>query len=236
VTLVDSVRAITLTLSMDRNEYVKTRLTRAVTARLQRSTGLNDVSKASYAIDGDSGLLSEARQSPSPNQDERPDRLDPRLLVLHSISLPPGEFGGAQIEQLFLNKLDWDEHPYFAGIRDLKVSAHLLIRRDGEVLQFVPFNRRAWHAGQSAFRGTRCCNDYSIGIELEGEDHIAYTDQQYAVLTGVTSALFEAFPGLDARNIAGHCDIAPGRKVDPGPAFDWLRLYDGIASQLSGTA
>jgi AmpD protein len=179
-------------------------------------------------------LLSEARQSPSPNHDERPGQSEIQLLVLHSISLPPAEFGGPQVEQLFLNKLDWDEHPYFSGIRDLKVSAHLLIRRDGEILQFVPFNRRAWHAGDSAFRGVNCCNDYSIGIELEGDDNTAYTDQQYKALTGVTVALLKTFPGLDARKIAGHCDIAPGRKNDPGPAFDWLRLYDGIGSQHSG--
>ena len=196
---------------------------------------MNDLSTSSFAIDGDSGLLNPARQCPSPNQDERPDQEHARLLVLHSISLPPGEFGGPQIEQLFLNKLDWDEHPYFSGIRDLKVSAHLLIRRDGEILQFVPFNRRSWHAGESSFRGIECCNDYSIGIELEGDDDTDYTDLQYDVLTSVTVALIDAYHGLDARNIAGHCDIAPGRKVDPGPAFDWLRLYDGIASQHSGT-
>jgi AmpD protein len=207
--------------------------TNGAAAQLQRNSPLDDVSKSSYAIDGDSGRLREARQSPSPNQDDRPSDMNPRLLVLHSISLPPGEFGGPQIEQLFLNRLDWDEHPYFSGIRDLKVSAHLLIRRDGEILQFVPFNRRGWHAGESAFRGVSSCNDYSIGIELEGDDDTLYTDHQYNVLTGVVIALIEAFPDLDARKIAGHCDISPGRKIDPGPAFDWLRLYDGIASQHS---
>lgn len=181
-------------------------------------------------------MLVKARQSPSPNQDDRPGHQGPHLLVLHSISLPPGEFGGEQIEQLFLNQLNWDAHAYFDGIRDLKVSAHLLLRRDGEIVQFVPFNRRAWHAGQSAFRGVGCCNDYSIGIEIEGDDHIDYSDRQYQVLTGVVVALIEAFPNLDIRKIAGHCDIAPGRKVDPGPAFDWLRLYDGIASYQSGVA
>lgn len=205
-------------------------------AQSKRNIALDYVSTGNYAIDGDSGLLSAARHSPSPNQDDRPEQTDPRLLVLHSISLPPGEFGGSQIEQLFLNKLCWDDHPYFSGIRDLKVSAHLLIRRDGEILQFVPFNRRAWHAGESAFRGIKGCNDYSIGIELEGDDLTEYTDRQYEVLVSVTVALMEAFPGLDGRQIAGHCDIAPTRKIDPGPAFDWLRLYDGIASQLPGTA
>ena len=202
----------------------------------QRNNGLNDASTGSYTIDGHSGLLCEAQQRPSPNQDARPDGLDPRLVVVHGISLPPGEFGGPQIEQLFLNKLDWDAHPYFSEIRGLQVSAHVLIRRDGLVVQFVPFNRRAWHAGESAFRGAPGCNDYSIGIELEGEDYIEYTDQQYEVLVGIVIALMQACPGLDARRIAGHCDIAPGRKMDPGPAFDWLRLYDGIAGQHSGTA
>ena len=154
--------------------------------------------------------------------------------MVHGISLPPGEFGGPEIEQLFLNQLDWDAHPYYSEIRGMQVSAHLLIRRDGAVLQFVPLNRRAWHAGESAFRGVSRCNDYSVGIELEGEDHIEYTDDQYEALTGIVIAMMAAIPGLNARQIAGHCDIAPGRKKDPGPAFDWLRLYDAIASQNSG--
>ena len=155
---------------------------------------------------------------------------------MHGISLPPGEFGGPEIEQLFLNQLDWDAHEYFTGIRGLQVSEPLLVRRGGAVLTFVPFGRRAWHAGESAFRGVRCCNDYSIGIELDGEDFIEYTDKQYEVLVGIVDALTKAYPGLDARRIAGHCDVAPGRKIDPGPAFDWLRLYDGIAGQHSGAA
>lgn len=176
------------------------------------------------------------RQCASPNQDARPDGMVPRLIVVHGISLPPGEFGGPYIEQFFMNKLDWNKHPYFSGIRDLQVSAHLLVGRDGQVVQFVPFNRRAWHAGDSSFHGAACCNDYSIGIELEGADTTEYTAAQYAALARVVTALVQAYPGLDARRIAGHCDIAPGRKTDPGPAFDWLRLYDGIAGLTPGTA
>jgi len=150
------------------------------------------------------------------------------MIVLHGISLPPGVFGGGEIEALFLNKLDWDAHPYFGEIRDLEVSAHLLIRRDGELVQFVPFNERAWHAGESQFRGNARCNDFSIGIELEGEDETPYDDRQYRVLAAVLLALSAAYPGITPRELAGHCDVAPGRKTDPGPAFDWLRLYDAL--------
>lgn len=182
-----------------------------------------------YTVDRDSGLISPARQCPSPNHDDRPDNADPALIVVHGISLPPGQFGGPQIEELFTNRLNWDTHPYFGEIRGLEVSAHLLIRRDGELVQFVPFGKRAWHAGDSEFRGRDCCNDYSIGIELEGEDETPYTDAQYDVLTAVVDAMLAAYPGLSARAIAAHSDIAPRRKTDPGPAFDWLRLYDGLA-------
>lgn len=174
------------------------------------------------------GLISPARYRPSPNRDERPAGCVPELIVLHGISLPPGEFGGPYIEQFFNNALDWKAHPYFSEIRGLEVSAHTLIRRDGEVLQFVPFHQRAWHAGESVFRGRPRCNDFSIGIEIEGEDHIAYTDSQYRCLARMVKALMAAYPRLTARCIAGHCDVAPGRKSDPGPAFDWLRLYDGL--------
>ena len=150
------------------------------------------------------------------------------MIVVHGISLPPGEFGGPEIEAMFTNKLDWDAHPYFAEIRGLEVSAHVLVRRDGSVIQFVPFTQRAWHAGESCFRGQHSCNDFSIGIELEGEDEMPYDDRQYPVLQGVISALCAAYPNISPREVAGHCDIAPGRKSDPGPAFDWLRLYDGL--------
>ena len=153
------------------------------------------------------------------------------MIVVHGISLPPGEFGGPDIEALFTNSLDWDAHPFFDEIRGLEVSAHLLIRRDGSVIQFVPFTARAWHAGESCFRGQTRCNDFSIGIELEGEDETAYDDRQYDVLQDVVRALLEAYPAISPREVAGHSDIAPGRKTDPGPAFDWFRLYDGLGEK-----
>ena len=182
----------------------------------------------SFGVDTDTGLIQPARQCISPNNDDRPDGAVPESLIVHGISLPPGEFGGPEIEQLFTNSLDWDTHPYFAEIRGLEVSPHLLMRRDGELVQFVPFSHRAWHAGDSSFRGRTCCNDFSIGIELEGDDETPYTDSQYSVLIAVTNALVAAYPALSAREMAAHSDISPGRKTDPGPAFDWLRLYDGL--------
>jgi AmpD protein len=186
-----------------------------------------------YSIDTISGVIAPARQCPSPNCDARPDGAQPGLLIIHGISLPPGQFGGPEIEALFTNRLDWDAHPYFGEIRGLEVSSHLLIRRDGELIQFVPFTERAWHAGDSSFRARGRCNDFSIGIELEGEDETPYTDAQYDTLAGVVGALLEAYPALSAREIAAHSDVAPGRKTDPGPAFDWLRLYDGLSGGLS---
>ncbi len=184
-----------------------------------------------FRISTETGLIEPALQRPSPNRDARPDGITPQLVVVHGISLPPGEFGGPEIEALFSNTLDVDAHPYFQEIAGLQVSAHLLIRRDGQVLQFVPFNERAWHAGESCFRGRTRCNDFSIGIELEGEDETPYDDRQYGVLRDVLLAIFAAYPSISAREVAGHCDIAPGRKVDPGPAFDWLRLYDGLGER-----
>ena len=175
-----------------------------------------------------------AVQCPSPNQDDRPAETEPSLIIIHGISLPPGEFGGDHIQALFTNCLDCDAHPYFAQIEGLQVSSHLLLRRDGGLIQFVPFGRRAWHAGESSFRGRPACNDYSIGIELEGTDDEAYTDAQYAHLVSVIMAIFESYPQHTPRHIAGHCDVAPGRKSDPGPAFDWLRLYDGLGSSKIG--
>lgn len=183
-------------------------------------------------VDRATGLIESAQQCASPNQDDRPTAADPNLVVVHGISLPPGRFGGPEIEQLFTNCLDWEADPYFDKIRGLEVSSHLLIKRDGELQQFVPFNRRAWHAGASNFRGRSVCNDFSIGIELEGEDDVPYDDRQYDVLAAVVSALFLAYPDLSAREVAAHSDIAPGRKTDPGPAFDWLRLYDGLNTRL----
>ena len=186
-----------------------------------------------HTIDPDLGAVTSARQCVSPNQDARPDGAEVDLIVLHGISLPPATFGGVAIEQLFSNCLDWNSHPYYDEIRGLEVSAHLLIRRDGEVVQFVPFTQRAWHAGESRFRGRGQCNDQSIGIELEGVDDVAYDDRQYSTLISVLTAMLRAYPALSSRRIAAHSDIAPGRKTDPGPAFDWLRLYDGLSRELS---
>jgi AmpD protein len=184
-------------------------------------------------VDAELGVLTFARQCRSPNRDERPAGAEVDLIVLHGISLPPGVYGGGAIEQLFCNQLDWDSHPYFQAIRGLRVSSHVLIKRDGEILQFVPFGERAWHAGESCFRGKSRCNDRSIGIELEGADDAAYDDRQYAALLGVLAALLRSYPQLSARRIAAHSDIAPGRKTDPGPAFDWLRLYDGLSQAVT---
>ncbi len=184
-----------------------------------------------YAVSPGAGLMRPAKQCPSPNQDDRPAGMHPELIILHGISLPPGEYAGDAIEAFFTNCLDWDSHPYFAEIRDVRVSAHLLLRRSGDLVQFVPFERRAWHAGESSFRGRSCCNDYSIGIELEGTDDTPTTDEQYSRLAAVISAICAAYPAISTRQIAGHCDVAPGRKTDPGPAFDWLRLYDEIVVQ-----
>jgi N-acetyl-anhydromuramoyl-L-alanine amidase len=178
----------------------------------------------SELIDPGTGLLLTARQVPSPNCDDRPPGVEADLIVVHGISLPPGEFGGPWIDRLFTNTLPADVHPYFAAVADRKVSSHLLIRRGGEVVQYVPFHRRAWHAGVSAYRGREKCNDFSIGIELEGEDEHAYESEQYGALSVVIAALCAAYPLLSRERIAGHSDIAPGRKTDPGPAFDWPRL------------
>jgi len=185
-----------------------------------------------YTVNPETGLIVPARQCPSPNRDARPAGACLDMIVIHGISLPPGRFGGGEIEALFLNELNWDAHPYFGEIRGLEVSAHLLIRRDGELIQFVPFGERAWHAGESSFRGRACCNDFSVGIELEGEDETPYDERQYAVLAAVLQALTTAFPRITAREIAGHCDVSPGRKSDPGPAFDWPRLYDALGEHI----
>lgn len=170
------------------------------------------------------GWLSSVRRLESPNCDERPGDCPVELLVIHAISLPPGEFGGPWIDALFTNVLDVNAHPYFREIGKLRVSAHTLIRRDGEVVQYVPFNRRAWHAGKSCFDGRECCNDYSIGIELEGSDDQPYETVQYQVLADICKALLNAYPALNPQRFVGHSDIAPGRKTDPGPHFEWARL------------
>lgn len=175
----------------------------------------------------------EARQCPSPNCDERPADTDIDLLVIHNISLPPGEFGGPWIDDLFCNCLDPKAHPYFQEVHGFKVSAHLLIRRDGELIQYVPLEKRAWHAGQSEFDGRSACNDFSIGIELEGADDIPYSDAQYAALDQVTRQIMQAYPNITPERITGHSDIAPGRKSDPGPAFDWNRFRALLAQASS---
>ncbi len=174
-------------------------------------------------IDAATGLLQGVRYLRSPNQDPRPDGTGLELIVVHGISLPPGGFGGPWIDRLFTNSLPPDGHPYFAEVSGLKVSSHVLIRRDGAITQYVPFTARAWHAGQSVFEGRSACNDFSVGIELEGTDTTPYADVQYPVLATVVSALCRAYPGLSPARIAGHSDISPGRKSDPGPAFDWVR-------------
>ena len=163
----------------------------------------------------------DARQVDSPNCDDRPDDCDVELIVVHGISLPPGKYGGPEIDQLFTNCLDPGAHPYFADMAHLKVSSHLLIRRDGELVQYVPFSKRAWHAGESCFGERTACNDFSVGIELEGQDEEPYTDRQYERLGEVVDRLLAMYPALSHDAIVGHSDIAPGRKTDPGPGFDW---------------
>ncbi|MDZ7803040.1 1,6-anhydro-N-acetylmuramyl-L-alanine amidase AmpD [Thiohalophilus sp.] len=179
-------------------------------------------------IDPHTGLLQGARQCPSPNYNARPDPGDISLLVIHGISLPPQQFGGDAIDRFFTNCLDPAQHPYFREICDLQVSAHLLIRRNGELVQYVPFGERAWHAGDSQFAGRTNCNDFSIGIELEGSDELPYEPVQYQQLQAVTRLVQQAYPAITRERIVGHCDIAPGRKTDPGPAFDWARLMAAL--------
>ncbi|MEW6513578.1 MAG: 1,6-anhydro-N-acetylmuramyl-L-alanine amidase AmpD [Pseudomonadota bacterium] len=168
-----------------------------------------------------SGWLAGAAQVPSPNHDARPPGETARLLVIHAISLPPGEFGGNAVCEFFTNRLDPAVHPYFATIAARRVSAHFFIRRDGQLLQFVSSNARAWHAGTSCWRGQERCNDFSLGIELEGDDYSTFTDAQYEMLNRLIAVLRDRYP-LEA--CVGHADVAPGRKTDPGPCFDWSRI------------
>ncbi len=175
-------------------------------------------------INRKTGLLAEAEQIPSGNCDSRPEGDPIRLVVVHNISLPPGEFGGPYISQLFTNQLEPNAHPYFEDIHQLKVSSHLLIRRDGHLIQYVPFHHRAWHAGVSEYCGQTACNDFSIGIELEGTDELPYEEIQYTRLADVIVELRRCYPDIAKDAITGHSDIAPGRKTDPGPAFNWGHL------------
>ena len=187
-------------------------------------------------VDARTGLLRGARELRSPNCDARPAGASVDLIVVHGISLPPGAFGGPWIDRLFTNTLSREEHPAFAEVCGLRVSAHLLIRRSGEAVQYVRFTDRAWHAGRSSYRGREACNDFSIGIELEGADRIPYEDAQYRVLAQVIAALCAAYPSLSPERVVGHSDIAPGRKTDPGPAFDWPRARRLIALARSTRA
>lgn len=181
-------------------------------------------------LDAD-GWVSGVRRIASPNHDQRPPRMAVELLVIHNISLPPGEFGGDAVAQLFTNTLDTTQHPYYAQLKGLKVSAHFFIRRDGEIIQFVPCGKRAWHAGVSNWRGRSRCNDFSIGIELEGDDHQPFAERQYAALARLTRRLCRSYP-IDS--IAGHSDIAPERKTDPGPFFDWRHYFSLVGRSFAG--
>ena len=186
----------------------------------------------SLEVKSDNFCFSKINYFPSPNNDERPDDVEPRLIVIHGISLPPGEYGNNHIKSFFLNRLDSNKHSYFKKIKHLKVSSHLLIERDGQLSQFVPFNKRAWHAGVSLYRGIDNCNDYSIGIELEGQDDTHYTELQYQILAKVIQSLMRFYPTINSRKVVAHSDVAPIRKTDPGPAFDWFKLYEYIDSTI----
>lgn len=172
--------------------------------------------------------LDQAEFIESPNFSERPEGVDPSLIVVHNISLPPGRFGGDFIKQFFVNSLNSELHPYFKEISDLRVSSHLLIERDGNIIQFVEFNKSAWHAGVSEYEGQKDCNDFSIGIELEGTDSDPYQDIQYSILSGISNCLMGSYLEINKERIIGHADIAPDRKTDPGDSFDWLRFRDSL--------
>ena len=179
---------------------------------------------AQVRIDPATGLVTHTRQVLSPHFDARPAGVDPALIIVHGISLPPGEFGGPWIDRLFSGNLPPEVHPFFQGLKGWRVSAHALIGRDGAITQYVPFGARAWHAGRSHYQGREACNDFSIGIELEGTDEIAYTDAQYAALAALIAALLATYPTLSAEHVVGHSDVAPQRKTDPGASFEWPRL------------
>ena len=174
------------------------------------------------------GWLDPVNIVPSVNHNARPNGAEVSLLVVHNISLPPGQFGGGYVQQLFCNQLDCSAHPYFEQLKGLEVSAHCLIEREGAITQFVPFGARAWHAGVSEFNGRPNCNDFSIGIELEGTDDTPYTNAQYQALAAVAALLMQAYPAITPARMVGHSHIAPTRKTDPGPAFDWPRFMDSI--------
>jgi len=180
-------------------------------------------------VDPVTGWFEGVRRVVSPNYDERPAAAKLDLIVVHGISLPPGEFGNGWIDRFFCNNLPADAHPHFATICNATVSAHVMVARDGTPTQYVPFHRRAWHAGKSEYCGRSACNDFSVGIELEGTDDVEYTSEQYRVLAELIAALRRAYPSLARAEVVGHSDIAPGRKTDPGPAFDWTELRRRLA-------
>jgi AmpD protein len=186
-------------------------------------------------VDLSNGLIDGVRFVASPNCDDRPDKILTTLIVIHGISLPPRQYGGPWIDALFTNTLPTDQHPYFAEISHLKVSSHLLIRRDGEIVQYVPFYKRAWHAGISCYADEENCNNFSIGIELEGSDDEPYEEIQYQQLSKTINALIDAYPSLSRERVAGHSDIAPGRKTDPGEAFDWSKLEHWLSMETNNT-
>jgi N-acetyl-anhydromuramoyl-L-alanine amidase len=187
-------------------------------------------------VDLKNGIMQGVRQVASPNFDARPVGVVADLIVVHGISLPPGEFGGPWIDRLFTNSLPVDIHPYFQEIGELRVSSHLLVARDGALTQFVKFTDRAWHAGESRYEGRTACNDFSIGVELEGVDTIPYEAAQYDTLAEVVAALCDAYPRLSTERLVGHSDISPGRKTDPGPAFDWERAQRCISAARGAPA
>jgi AmpD protein len=184
-------------------------------------------------FDLETGLMRGARQIASPNYDSRPTGVEANLIVVHGISLPPGEFGGPWIDRLFTNTLPAELHPYFAEVGSQRVSSHLVVNRDGAVTQYVSFTERAWHAGKSIYQGREACNDFSVGVELEGTDTLSYEAPQYGALAQVVAALCAAYPRLSPDRLVGHSDIAPGRKTDPGPAFDWPRARRLIGAACS---
>jgi AmpD protein len=184
-------------------------------------------------VDTETGWMRGVRHRPSPNFDARPSPSEIDLIVVHGISLPPGEFGGPWIDELFAGTLPGAAHPYFAEIAGLRVSSHLCIRRDGAVTQYVSFLDRAWHAGRSVYEGREACNDFSIGIELEGTDTVPYEPAQYRALADCVAALKPAYPRLSAARLVGHSDVAPGRKTDPGPSFDWAHARRLIGDTLN---
>jgi AmpD protein len=196
-------------------------------------TPLTATGRTWVQVDLKSGLMRGARQVASPNFDSRPAGVEPDLIVVHGISMPPGEFGGPWIDRLFTNTLPAEAHPYFAELGPLRVSSHLVVMRDGAVTQYVKFTERAWHAGKSSFEGRDACNDFSVGVELEGTDTLPYEAAQYGALAKVVAALCAAYPRLSADRLAGHSDIAPGRKTDPGPAFDWPLARRLIAAEAA---